>query len=161
MTNNLQLVITAADEAEIEVHVSALENIMGKYLHALTPAQRQELFQYGDKAAAFIDKVMEYALKYPDRVPHGVDFTESQRDYAVIQWGSSLFRRLTALAYDTESTVMLGRADITADVLAMYAQNRLDARNNVPGAQAAINEQEEHFVRRRKPAANNATPPAQ
>ena len=152
MTDNLQVVVTAADEAAIETHVVGLETILAKYVKPLTPKEREQELKIGDKTIAFADKVIEHASTNPKSVPPDLDLVELQRDYAALSLMRPLARRLFALAYDSESTAMIASGDVYAAVLMIYAQNALNARNGVAGAQAAYNEQQERFPGRGKKA---------
>ena len=150
MTNNLQLVVPPADAAAIETHVAALEKLLAKYVKPLTPKEREQELKIGDKTIAFVDKVIEHAAKDSKTVPPDLDLTEVQRDYNVLKLMRPLARRLGALAYDSESTAMVASGDVYAAALLIYAQNALNARNAVAGAQAAYNEQRERFPGRGK-----------
>ena len=145
MTNNIQVVILPADAEAIETHTAALEVLLNKYVKPLSPTQREEGLKFGDKTGAFVDKVMDHAAQSPDTIPPGTDLPEVLRDYAIVQFLRPLARRLGALAYDSESTVMVASGDVYAATLLFYAQNALNARNNLPGAQAAYNEQSKRF----------------
>ncbi|MBC7449298.1 MAG: hypothetical protein H7330_14695 [Hymenobacteraceae bacterium] len=150
MNNKVQLVIVPADLAKMTDLVTQLEAVVNKYVTPLSPEEREGGLKLGDRSVAFVAKVMEYAIQNPQLMPPGVDLDEVQRDYAVLTALAPLAKRLGALAYDLDSTTMLAGGDVMDAALRMYAQNQLNAGNNVPGAQAAVLEQQERFPGRRK-----------
>jgi hypothetical protein len=150
MTNNVQIVIDAADLATMTACVTTLEGLVQKYVKPLTPEERQGGLKLGDKSVAFAGKLMEYARLYPTRVPEGIDLAEVERDFALLTAIGPLARRLSAMGYDLESTAMLAGGDVMGAALKMYAQNQLHAQTGVPGAQAAVLEQQERFPGRGK-----------
>ena len=148
MLDNSQIVIPATEKAEMTTHVEALLVLITKYLLPLTPEERKSVLKLSEGQYAFVDKVIEYAGKNPTMLPPGFDLEEARRDLAALHDLLEILRPLTRLVYDLESTVMLTGGDIFEAGLLVLAQTRLNVRNNLTGAQAALNEITEHYPRR-------------
>ena len=148
MLDNSQIVIPAAEKAEMTAHVEAIIRLITKYLLPLTPDERKTVLKLSEGQLAFVDKVMEYAGKNPTMLPPGFDLDEARRDLTALHDLLEILRPLTRLVYDLESTAMLTGGDVFGAALLVMAQTKLNVRNGLVGAQAAYNEMTEHYPRR-------------
>ena len=150
MLDNVQIVIPAAEMAEMTTHIKALVGLATKYLLPLTPEQRQSVLKLSDGQVAFVDNVLAYAGDNPAMLPPGFDLAEAHRDLTALHDLLTLLRPLAGLVYDLESTVMQAGGDSLGAALLVMAQTKVNMRNKQPGAQAAYNEMSEYYKRRNR-----------
>ena len=134
-----------------------LRAFVAAYLHALTIKQREEMPKMGDKTLAFVTKTAEYAQALPGLMPSYLDVPGLVLDAHTSNALLPLFLEVQGLALDLDSTRMVAGSEGYVAALMAYGALQGAAKNNQPGAQAAVAELAPRFARpgkaKGKPAA--------
>ncbi len=120
---------------------------LAPYLHPLTPQQRQDLPKMGDKTLAFVTKLAEYAQALPALMPSYLDVPGLALDAATSNDLLTLYLETDGLALDLDSTRMVAGSEGYTAALIGYGALQGAAKNNQPGAQAAVAELAPRFAR--------------
>ncbi|AWM33742.1 hypothetical protein [Hymenobacter nivis] len=151
--NNLNTELIPADVlAGALAKIRAARADLAPYLHPLTPQQRQDLPKMGDKSLAFVTKVAEYAQSLPALMPSYLDAAGLATDAATSTALLPIYLETDALALDLDSTRMVAGSEGYAAALIGYGALQGAAKDNQPGAQAAVAELAPRFARPTKAA---------
>jgi hypothetical protein len=135
------------------VVASALKKIqdaraeLAPYLHPLTKEQRQEIPKMGDKTLAFVTKTAEYAQSLTKLMPSYFDVPGLVIDAATSADLLPVFQELDGFTLDVDSTRMVAGSEGYTAALIGYGALQGAAKNNQPGAQAAVTELQPRFAR--------------
>ncbi len=151
--NNLNTVVIPADVlAGALAKIREARAALAPYLHPLTPQQREDLPKMGDKSLAFVTKVAEYAQSLPALMPSYLDAAGLAIDAATSNALLPIYLETDALALDLDSTRMVAGSEGYAAALIGYGALQGAAKDNQPGAQAAVAELAPRFARPAKAA---------
>ena len=136
-----------------KVLVDALKKIgearalLAPYLHPLTTKQREEMPKMGDKTLAFVTKTATYAQALPGLMPSYLDVPGLVLDAATSNNLLPIYQEVEGLALDLDSTRMVAGSEGYVAALISYGALQGAAKNNQPGAQAAVAELAPRFAR--------------
>ena len=120
---------------------------LAPFLHPLTTKQREELPKMGDKTLAFVTKMAEYAQSLSDLMPSYLDVPGLVIDANTSNALLPVFQELDGFATDVDSTRMVAGSEGYVGGLIGYGALQGAAKNNQPGAQAAIDTVSPRFAR--------------
>lgn len=157
MTNLNNVQVPAAVLAAALQKIRDARADLAPYLHPLTSQQREELPKMGDKSLAFVAKVAEYAQSLPALMPSYLDVPGLVIDAATSNDLRAILQEADGLALDLDSTRMVAGSEGYSAALIGYGALQGAAKDNQPGAQAAVAELAPRFAR---PSAAKAAKPA-
>ena len=152
MDNLNTTLIPAAVLAGALAKIREARAALAPYLHPLTPEQRETLPKMGDKSLGFVTKMAEYAQALPTLMPVYLDVPGLVVDAATSSGLLPLFQETSGLALDLDSTRMVAGSEGYSAALIGYGALQGAAKNNQPGAQAAVAELAPRFARPAKAA---------
>ena len=117
------------------------------YLHPLTTKQRKEIPKMGDKTLAFVTKMAEYAQSLSSLMPSYLDVPGLVIDAATSNNLLEIFQELNGFTTDVDSTRKVSGSEGYVGALIGYGALQGAAKNNQPGAQAAIGTVSPRFAR--------------
>ena len=120
---------------------------LAPYLHPLTPQQRQDLPKMGDKTLGFVTKMAEYAQSLTTLMPSYLDVPGLVIDAGTSAGLLPVFQELDGFTLDVDSTRMVAGSEGYTAALVGYSALQGAAKNNQPGAQAAVSELAPRFAR--------------
>ena len=163
MDNVNDQLIPAAVLADALKKIKDARAALAPYLHPLTTQQRQDLPKMGDKTLAFVTKMAEYAQALPTLMPSYLDVPGLVIDAGTSNALLTVYQETEGLALDLDSTRMVAGSEGYSAALIGYGALQGAAKNNQPGAQAAVAELAPRFARptsAAKAAAKKASGPA-
>lgn len=163
MDNLNSVLITEAVLAEALRKIREARELLAPFLHPLTIKQREELPKMGDKTLAFVTKMAEYAQSLSSLMPSYLDVPGLVVDAGTSNALLLIYQETDGLALDIDSTRMVAGSEGYTASLIGYGALQGAAKNNQPGAQAAVAELAPRFARPSKAKAakpSPATPPA-
>ena len=120
---------------------------LAPFLHPLTIKQRKELPKMGDKSLAFVAKMAEYAQSLASLMPGYLDVPGLVIDANTNSALLPVFQELDGFATDVDSTRKVAGSEGYVGALMGYGALQGAAKNNQPGAQAAIDTVSPRFAR--------------
>lgn len=120
---------------------------LAPYLHPLTTMQREQLPKMGDKTLAFVTKMAEYAQSLTTLMPSYLDVPGLVIDAGTSNGLLPLYQELNGFTTDVDSTRMVAGSEGYTASLIGYGALQGAAKNNQPGAQAAVTELAPRFAR--------------
>ena len=150
MQNNYEFTIDPAVLQEINDAISVINQKLVPLLVALTPDERRELPKMGDKTLAFVTKAVEFMQEYPDLMPRYIEVASAIADFQAVQTLLPLNSQFANLEQLTSDSSMLSGSEAYAATLQFYNAVKLQAKENVPGAETVYNELKARFPRTRK-----------
>ena len=147
MANVNNTAIPAAVLAGALKKIQDARNDLSPYLHPLTKEQRQDLPKMGDKTLAFVTKTAEYAQSLSSLMPSYLDVAGLVIDAATSNDLLPVFQELDGFTLDVDSTRMVAGSEGYTASLIGYSALQGAAKNNQPGAQAAVTVLEPRFAR--------------
>ena len=147
MENLNATAIPAAVLADALKKIREARTVLAPYLHPLTPQQRQDLPKMGDKTLGFVTKMAEYAQSLPALMPSYLDVPGLVIDATSSAGLLPLFQELDGFTLDVDSTRMVAGSEGYTAALVGYSALQGAAKNNQPGAQAAVAELAPRFAR--------------
>ena len=120
---------------------------LAPYLHPLTIQQREEILKMGDKSLAFVTKMAEYAQSLRKLMPSYLDVPGLVLDAATCNDLLPVFQELDGFTTDVDSTRKVAGSEGYTGALIGYGALQGAAKNNQPGAQAAVTALEPRFAR--------------
>lgn len=158
--NSIQNKLRDADKTQIDSLLTQLEALLSPKLVGLGPEDRQKYGAINEQNKLFVNKVNDFVETQAAHSPSEVDWNEFKADYVARQFLETGANRLTALAYQMESTKMLHDYDNYQDSLAYYEYVSYRASRNVPGAAEIYNELKQFFAKTRTDSdtADNTSP---
>lgn len=145
MENQVSQLVPADRLAQVQQHLDAARALLAPYLVPLTPEQRQELPKMGDKSVAFVQKAAEYSTAL---APY-LDAAGLRTDARVSTDLLPVYTALLGLTTDVDSTRLAAGSEGYSAALLVYAALQAAAKQNQPGAQAAMGELGERFAAQR------------
>jgi hypothetical protein len=152
MDNLNATAIPAAVLADALTKIKDARAALAPYLHPLTTEQRQDIPKMGDKTLAFVTKAAEYAQSLSTLMPSYLDVPGLVLDAATSNGLLPVFLELDGFALDVESTRMVAGSEGYTAALMGYGALQSAAKDNQPGAQAAVTELAPRFARPSKQA---------
>jgi hypothetical protein len=146
MSNRISVVLPAAVKQKVADALTLIRQELTPYLRPLTPEERQGIVKMGDRSVAFMEDIRDYGTATPGFVPAFIDFAALKEDLLATTDLDAILRPLEQLATDVESTRMQTGGEAYADALAVYRNIQSAAKNNMPGAQAAVDKLKVRFV---------------
>ncbi len=147
MDNVNDQLIPAAILAEALKKIKDARADLAPYLHPLSTKQRQDMPKMGDKTLAFVTKMAEYAQSLAPLMPSYLDVPGLVIDASTSNDLLPLFQELDGFATDVDSTRMVAGSEGYTASLIGYGALQGAAKNNQPGAQAAVTVLEPRFAR--------------
>ena len=147
MENLNATAIPAAVLADALKKIREARTALAPYLHPLTPQQRQDMPKMGDKTLAFVTKMAEYAQSLPTLMPSYLDVPGLVIDATTSTDLLPVYQELDGFTTDVDSTRMVAGSEGYTGALTGYSALQGAAKNNQPGAQAAVTELAPRFAR--------------
>ena len=143
--NNVNVQISQEDlKAALEA-VSVLDNIMKKYLIALSPIERKKKAKMGEKSVNFVEKVTEYAISNPELVPPYMKVEDLIIDFKAVSDLTSIFRPTEQLSSGLNDTMLLCGSEAYTNALIFYNYIKQAAKDNVPNAKTIYEDLKKRF----------------
>jgi hypothetical protein len=144
--HNISATLSAADLTAIK---TALNTIKAKlpFLINLTEEERMSMTKMGDKSLAFVTKVNEYVVAYPQYRPPYADYNEFIKDFKLVTELTNLLQIIGPL-YDAlnHTTMALGSEcmEYSGEVYSMVGNA---SRTNMAGASDIYRDLKERYPR--------------
>ena len=151
--------IPAAILADALKKIKDARAALAPYLHPLTTKQREEMPKMGDKTLGFVTKMAGYAQSLTKLMPTYMDVPGLVIDAATSNNLLEVYQELDGFTLDVDSTRMIAGSEGYTAALMGYGALQGAAKDNQPGAQAAVAELAPRFARptsAAKAAAKNA-----
>jgi hypothetical protein len=145
LNNLIQNKLTDADKTQVDTLLAQLEALLAPKLAGLTPEDRQKYGAINEQNKLFVNKIGDFVDNQPLHNPTEIDWVEFKEDFVARKFLETRANRLTALAYQMNSTKMLHDYDNYQDSLAYYEYINYRASRNVPGASEIYNELKQFF----------------
>lgn len=152
LNNLIQNKLTDADKTKVDSLLAELEALLAPKLVGLSPEDRQKYGAINEQNKLFVNKIEDFVTNQPLHNPSEVDWEEFKKDYIARKFLETRANRLTALAYQMNSTKMLHDYDNYQDSLAYYEYASYRASRNIPGASEIYNELKQFFAKSRTDA---------
>ncbi len=146
MDNNINVVVSAADQAAITAALATLSQKLTPYLKALTDAERRGGLKMGDKSVAFVQKAQTYGTQFTNQLPSYISLANLTVDVNAVVLLNGYLAQLEPLVRAVEDTMMLSGGEAMEAANAVYAALQMAAANNVPGAQDAVNDMKQRTL---------------
>jgi hypothetical protein len=147
LNNLIQNKLTDADKTKVDSLLAELEAILTPKLAGLSPEDRQKYGAINEQNKLFVNKIHDFVENQPMHNPTEIDWNEFEADYVARKFLETRANRLTALAYQMNSTKMLHDYDNYQDSLAYYHYVSYRADRNIPGASEIYNDLKQFFPR--------------
>ena len=134
LNNLIQNRLTDDDKTKIDSLLTELETLLASKLVGLSPEDRQKYGAINEQNKLFVNKVQDFVENQPSHNPSEIDWTEFNTDFIARKFLETRANRLTALAYQMNSTKMLHDYDNYQDSLAYYSYVSYRADRNIPVA---------------------------
>ena len=138
MDNLNATAIPAAVLADALKKIREARAALAPFLHPLTSQQRQDMPKMGDKTLAFVTKMAEYAQSLPTLMPSYLDVPGLVIDANTSADLLAVYQELDGFTLDVDSTRMVAGSEGYTAALVGYSALQGAAKNNQPGAQAAV-----------------------
>jgi uncharacterized FlgJ-related protein len=149
LNNLIQNKLTDADKTKIDSLLTELETLLAPKLVGLSPEDRQKYGAINEQNKLFVNKIEDFVVNQPAHNPSEIDWVEFKTDFIARKFLETRANRLTALAYQMNSTKMLHDYDNYQDSLAYYEYASYRASRNIPGASEIYNELKQFFSKTR------------
>ena len=147
LNNLIQNKLTDADKTKIDSLLAELETLLAPKLVGLSKEDRQKYGAINEQNKLFVNKVEDFVSNQPLHNPSEIDWEEFKADFIARKFLETRANRLSALAYQMESTKMLHDYDNYQDRLAYYEYASYRASRNIPGASEIYNELKQFFAK--------------
>jgi hypothetical protein len=144
--NTISAELSEEDHTSIINSIKAVEGML-PFAITMPTEDRMSLPRVGMKAAEFIGKAHEYALKNPEMVPQFLDMDEFSRDAVLANQLQVMVNHMVPLLDKIVDTYSLVNAEAYNEALVFYQHVKTAARGNVPGASAVAKELAKSFKR--------------
>lgn len=146
MKNDISLTLSTQAQSDIAAAINTLQTNLVPLLKALTDEERRGLLKMGDKSIAFVQKANIYADKYSDQLPGFLDVAELKKDVDAVTLLNDYCKELSLITRMMEDTIMLAGSEALEASLVVYNTIKIAAKNNVGGAQEAVNDMKERYA---------------
>lgn len=151
--NEINVVIPAAELAEINSLVAQLKDAIAPYIVALTTKEIIGIAKMGDKTVAFVDKVRDYTVSNPEFIlKEGMNVEDFNVDVDAVKTLVPLFKSVSQISTDLQDSIMLSGNEALIPALMYYGSVQLNAKSGVPSAKTIYEDLKKRFPggRRRK-----------
>lgn len=135
---------------EVLTHLNSIQAILGEYLIALTPQQRQAIPKVSDKTIPFVDKALEYSKTNPEFVPPFLNVTEFEVDKQAMTDLKEMFNPIALLYTNLNDTILLTGSEAYQASLTYYNSVQQAAKINIPNAKVIADDLGKRFVKASK-----------
>ena len=143
--NNITIQISKEDLKAVLEYSKGIDDIMKKYIIALSPDERQRKAKMGEKSVNFVEKVAEYAASNPELVPSYMKVEDLIIDFKAVSDLTSIFRPTEQLASGLNDTTLLCGSEAYTNALVFYNYIKQAAKDNVPGAKIIYEDLRKRF----------------
>lgn len=135
-------------QAEIDIMNKALDDIIdvlkGKTVN-LTPQQRQQYGRLGNRTENFVNKIGMYSNQRPEIVPVFINQQEVMKDVVARAVLTPILKKMNSIYETIEDTHKLIGWDIYSNVLAIYRNIKMLAKQNMPGINVIFDDLKAQF----------------
>ena len=153
MQNLVHETIPAAVIAAVKEAVLNARDKIAPYVVGLTDEQRETLFKMGDKSYAYVAKVADYLVAYPDYTPRRVDVDAFRADLTLHDSLMPLRTLAQSLVQMLDDTLMAAGSDMMETASAYYRSVQDAAEDGESTAKTVFDE-----LKKRYPGANRRNP---
>ncbi len=143
--NQINIQISKEDLKTVLEYSKGIDDIMKKYIIALSPDERQRKAKMGEKSVNFVEKVTEYAISNPELVPSYMKVEDLIIDFKAVSDLTSIFRPTEQLASGLNDTMLLCGSEAYTNALVFYNYTKQAAKDNVPGAKIIYEDLKKRF----------------
>lgn len=147
MANENQISIVIPDEEikQINEAFKLIENILNKYVIALSPDERRKKAKMGNKTIGFVEKIMEYTVSNPEFIPTYLKVGELNIDFAAANVMTNMFRVSSQLTNELNDTILLCGSEAYTAALMYYNAVKQASKDNAPGAKTIYEDLKKQF----------------
>lgn len=136
--DNLEFVLTSAEEQQVLEALTTLERILGPKLITLSAQDIKRLPKASDGTLPFIEKSLDLAEQQPQFAPAYINIPGLRLDLEGYRRLSSLIRQLRPLLDNLNATTIKLGSEAYVAALGYYGAAQQAQRQNVSGAQAVV-----------------------
>jgi hypothetical protein len=140
---------------QINTKLNEIKALMEPYVTPLTPSERRKMLKMGDKSFPFVEKSHLYALANPSLVPSFLDMQAFDIDFADARGLWSIRNSADQLYSLIDDTTMAAGSESFQAALIFYNSIKMEAEQNVPGAQTIFDELKQRFPNNKRKTDKN------
>jgi hypothetical protein len=133
---------------QAQAKIDEAKTLLVPYLLALTPAERHELPQMGEKTIAFVEKAYDFARQNPNLIPPYLDLGAFGADFSDAHGLWTLLNTVQQLEEGIGDTEMTAGSEAYQAALVFYKSVKMAAAQDIPGAKAVYEELKTRFPQR-------------
>lgn len=152
MSNLVSLPIPPEVVSQVLSLQKQIADLTKPYLVPVTPDERRSIPKMSDKTVAFVTKALSYAISNPQFGPQFLNVKELQNDVDMVSSLHEMETAVLVLESLLHDTIIAAGSDAYIAALSYYASVQTAAKNNVPGAQAIVDELKIRFEQSKKGA---------